>query len=55
MELRIHLKLNAVGDHDVRRMKQRANRGRSRDNRIISCALAKALNPLQGGSAPRNT
>ena len=43
------------GDRDARRMKQRANRGRSRDNRTISCALARALNPLKGGSAPRNT
>ena len=43
------------GDRNARRMKQRANWGRSRDNRTISCALARALNPLQGGSAPRNT
>ena len=43
------------GDRDARRIKQRANRGRSRDNRAISCALARALNPLQGGSVPRNT
>ena len=43
------------GDRIARRQKQRANRGRSRDNRTISCALARALNPLQGGSAPRNT
>ena len=34
------------GDRNARRMKQRANRGRSRDNRTISCALARALNPL---------
>ena len=54
MELRIHLGLNAVGDHDTRRMKQRANRGCFRDNRTISCALARALNPLQGGSVLRN-
>ena len=43
------------GDRDARRKKQRANRGRSRDNRTISCALVRALNPLQGGSTPRNT
>ena len=43
------------GDRDARRMKQRVNRGRSRDNCTISCALARALNPLQGGSTPRNT
>ena len=43
------------GDRIARRMKQRANRGCSRENRIISCALARVLNPLQGGSTPRNT
>ena len=43
------------GDHKTRREKQRANRGGSRDNRTILCALERALNPLQGGSAPRNT
>ena len=43
------------GGRNARRIKQRANRGRSRDNRTISCALARALNPLQGGRAPRNT
>ena len=43
------------GDHEARRKKETANRGRSRDNRTISCALARALNPFQGGSAPRNT
>ena len=43
------------GDRDARRIKQKANRGRSRDNRAISCALARALKPLKGGSAPRNT
>ena len=43
------------GDHDTRRKKQRVNRGRPRDDRTISCALVRALNPFQGGSAPRNT
>ena len=43
------------GDRNARRIKQRANRGCSRDNRTILGALARALNPLQGGSAPRNT
>ena len=43
------------GDRKASGKKQRANRGRSRDNRTISCALAKALNPLKGGSALRNT
>ena len=42
------------GDCKARCKKQRANRGCSRDNRTISCALARALNPLQGGSTPRN-
>ena len=43
------------GDHKARRQHQRVNRGRSRDDRIVSVALARALSPLQGGSAPRNT
>ena len=43
------------GGRDARRRKQRANRSRSRDNRTISCALARALIPLQGGSTPSNT
>ena len=43
------------GDREARRQRQRVNRGRSRDDRIVSGALARALNPLQGGSAPRNT
>ena len=43
------------GDCEARRQKQRANRGRSRDNCVISCALARALSPLQGGSASRIT
>ena len=43
------------GDREARRQRQRANRGHSRENRIVSCALARALNPLQGGSAPRDT
>ena len=43
------------GDHMARRAHQRVNRDRSRDDCILSCALARALNPLQGGSAPRNT
>ena len=43
------------GDCTARRRRQRVNRDRSRDDCILSCALARALNPLQGGSAPRNT
>ena len=54
MELHIHPGLNG-GDRKARRKKQRANRGRSKDNRVISCALARALSPLQGGSASRTT
>ena len=42
------------GDRMARRVCQRVNRDRSRDDCILSCALARALNPLQGGSAPRN-
>ena len=55
MEVAYPPRVKRGGDRDARRMKQRANRGRSRDNRTISCALARALNPIQGGSAPRNT
>ena len=43
------------GDHKARRQRQRVNRGRSRDNRVVSGALVRALNPLRGGSVPRNT
>ena len=55
MGLRIHPGLKCGGDREARHRKQRANWGRSRDNRIISCALARTLNPLQGGSASRTT
>ena len=41
-------------DRMARRARQRVNRDRSRDDCILSCALARALNPLQGVSAPRN-
>ena len=34
------------GDCTARRQHQRVNRGRSRDGRIVSGALARALNPL---------
>ena len=54
MELHIHPGINAVGTAMARRRRQRVNRDRSRDDCILSCALARALNPLQGGSAPRN-
>ena len=43
------------GDCEARRLRQRVNRGRSTENRIVSGALARALNPLQGGSVPRDT
>ena len=43
------------GDREARRQRQRVNRGRFRDDRIVSGALTRALNPLQGGSVPRNT
>ena len=42
------------GDHTARRRHQRVNRDRSRDDCVLSCELARALNPLQCGSAPRN-
>ena len=43
------------GDRRARRNRQRANRECSRDMHTVSGALARALNPLQGGSVPRNT
>ena len=43
------------GDRKARRQRQRVNRGRSRDDRVVLGALARALNPFQGGSVPRNT
>ena len=43
------------GDRQARRNRQRANRECSRDMHTVSGALARALNPLQGGSVPRNT
>ena len=42
------------GDRIARRQKQRANRGRSRDDCTVAKALAQSLNPLQGGSDSRN-
>ena len=38
------------GDRIARRQKQRANRGRSRDDCTVARALAQSLSPLQGGS-----
>ena len=43
------------GDRQTRRIRQRANRECSRDVHTVFGALARALNPLQGGSVPRNT
>ena len=44
------------GGHRIaRRTRQRANRERSRDDCILSSVMARALNPLQGGSVPRIT
>ena len=42
------------GDHDARRKRQREQRERAREDRTLSNVLAEALNPFQGGSAPRN-
>ena len=42
------------GDREARRLRQRVNGGSFRENRIVSGALARALNPLQGGSVPRD-
>ena len=41
------------GDRIARRERQRALRDRSRDDRILSRVLGRALSPLQGGSVPR--
>ena len=43
------------GDRKARRQRQRVNWGRSRDDCVVLGALARALNPLQGGGIPRNT
>ena len=42
------------GDRIARRQKQRANRGRSRDDCIVAHALAQSLSPFKGGSDSRN-
>ena len=55
MGLHIHSRIKRGGDRKARRQRQRVNRGRSRDDRVVSGALARALNPFQGGSVPRNT
>ena len=39
----------------ARRQRQRANRGRFRDDCIVSRVLAQSLNPLQGGSDSRTS
>ena len=43
------------GDRTARRQKQRANRGRSRDDCIVARVLAQSLSPLQGGSDSRKS
>ena len=43
------------GDREARHQRQRVNRGRSRDDHIVLCALVRALNPPHGGSVPRDT
>ena len=42
------------GNRKARRARQRANRERLRDERVVSRMLARVLSPSQGGSAPRN-
>ena len=42
------------GNREIRRKRQRASRGRLRDNRLASQILAKSLNPGAGGSDSRN-
>ena len=41
------------GDRTARRRRQRANRERSRNDRVLSRILADTLSPLQGGSGSR--
>ena len=43
------------GDCNARQKRHRANQERSRDDRVLLCALAQALNLLQGGSVSRTT
>ena len=43
------------GNRIARRRKQRANRGRSRDDCTVARALAQSLSPLQGGSDSRTS
>ena len=42
------------GDHGARRKRQCEQRERFREDQTLSNVLAVALNPSQGGSAPRN-
>ena len=42
------------GNREARRARQRANWECLRDRRVVSRMLARALSPLQGGSALRN-
>ena len=42
------------GDHGARQKRQCEQRERVREDRTLSNVLAVALNPSQGGSAPRN-
>ena len=41
------------GNRETRRHRQRVNRGRLRENRLVSWILAKSLNPIEGGSDSR--
>ena len=43
------------GNRGARRQRQREQRDRFRDGQTLSSVLAEALNPSQGGSAPRIT
>ena len=43
------------GNRDARRQRQREKRESFRDGQTLSSVLAEALNPSQGGSAPRTT
>ena len=54
MELCIPPVFKHGGNREARRARQRANRERLRDERVVSRMLAQVLSPSQGGSAQRN-
>ena len=55
VELYLQRAGDAEGDRGARRKRQREQRESFRDGQKLSSVLAEALNPFQGGSAPRTT